>query len=401
MPTGEEVLQRTDFEYCNNKMMDERACKICKVPEPYLQNRKCTADDNDSSSDKESVCGMCYELKDSGKVRKNGKKMMTKVYKKHKGKICPHDKNPELKWGHVIVDTGQKVPIPILSGLGEFKKNPLRRMIGYEIETTEVFDGLKCTALAKEIGAGMVADGGCFEMTTPPANGDKLVELVEMISARIRKYGAKCNGTGAGLHTHVDCRDAGFADMRKIIMLYGKLESGLFSIIDSRRATSGMCKPLGGAGLVMLMSDHVNYKENIIRMVYSDSGKGKGGGGSRGRGKDPQGGDRYVALNLHSWWMRGTIEFRMHHGTTKAEKMIPWGMLLCSMCDIAINRGDKEIDSWPTGLEGLLKVAPTKEVKEWVQQRWDFFAAKRKDKKPLIPEANTNPSAVDDNPYED
>lgn len=384
------------------KMMDERACKICKVPEPYLQHSKCTADDNESTANAETkTCGMCAEWVDTGKKDANGRKIQKRLYHPHKGKICEGDKNAEIKWGHIVVDTGQKVPVPVLSGRNEFNKNPLRRMIGYEIETSECYDGLKCTALAKEIGAGMVADGGCFEMTTPPANGDKLVELITKISERIRKYGARCNGTGAGLHTHIDCRDASYQDMRKIIMLYGKLEGALFSIIDSRRATNAMCKPLGGKGLVMLMSDHVNHKENILRLVYSDNGKGKGGGGGRGRTKDPTGGDRYVAMNLHSWWMRGTIEFRMHHGTTKAEKMIPWGMLLCSMCDIAINRGDKEIDNWPTGLDGLLKVAPTDEVRTWVQQRWDFFASKRAEKnKPLIPEVNTNPDAVAADYYE-
>lgn len=366
---AEEIISKSSWEHLQPNKIQERACRVCKTPEPYLPYVRCSSDDN----------------------QKKNKVVRTKLLKDGTSfEEFDKQQNAKSEHGHIVIDVpGSMIPKPVLSKVGQFKRNPLKRLIGYEIETSTCVDGAKVTRLAREYGCGLGSDGGAFEMNTPPANGDKLCEMITDISTKIRKYGAKCMGAGSGLHTHVDIRDARYPDLRKIIMLYGKTESALYSIIDSRRATNSTCKPLGGAGLVLLMSDYDNHKENINRLVYAQSPKGKGAGLAGRRNKDPRGGSRYVGLNLHSWWMRGTIEFRMHHGTTKHEKMIPWGMLLGSMCDIGIGRGDREIDSWPMGLEGLLKIAPTEEVKRWVQERWDYFASKRANKKePWLPMDN-------------
>lgn len=285
-----------------------------------------------------------------------------------------------------MVKTGNKVPKPILSGRKEFKTNPSKRLIGFEIEVGTYRDGDMVTAIAKKYGCGLGGDGSVpegFEMQTAPANGDKMIAMIQDISHTIRKAGADATNR-AGLHTHIDCRDLRYNCMRKVCILYGKTEAALYSIIDPRRMTGQYCRPMGGDYLVDMMSDPTTAKEELVRLVY---GSGKNLRAAGRRSKEPVGGDRYLGLNLHSWWMRGTIEFRMHHGTTRWEKMINWGMLLAGMVDTASSRGDREIMDWPTGLEGMLAYAPTGAVKEWVKERWEYFASKRKKKDvPVLPQ---------------
>lgn len=308
-------------------MESEKMCEFCKIPEPYAAERTC----------------------DGG--------------------------------AHKFSSTGRSCPPPVLSGRGEFRINPLKRLIGYEIEVSECRDGSRVNSLAQKYGAGLCHDGGMFEMNPPPGNGDKLVSMLKDISTQLREAGVKA-GTRDGLHTHIDCRDLSWEDIRKVCVLYGKTEPALYSLIDPRRFTAnsqrgGFSKPVGGPGLVRMMSSPITAKEDIINFVF---GSKENMLESRGNGKQPRGGDRYLGLNLYSWWIRGTIEFRMHHGTTRWEKMLYWGMLLGGMVQTAVDKGGKTIADWPVGKEGMLAYAPTDDCRKWVNDRWDYFAKKRKNK---------------------
>lgn len=311
-------------------------------------------------------------------------------------RACESCKVPEVygKWTscnrdgeHKFAATGGMVPKFYESKT--FKNNPVKRLIGFEVEVSGCTDGAAVSEYVQSIGGGICQD--ChFEINTPPANGDELIRQTKALSEKIRAAGAVAH-SNAGLHTHVDCRDLDYNSIRKVCVLYGKVEGALYSIIDPRRAhnTCGTswAKPVGGAALVDMMSNPLTAKKNVCKFIFGDESRIR----QRARfdKSPPEGGDRYLGLNLWSWFCRGTIEFRMHHGTTKWQKMIPWGMLLGNMVEIAHGRGDREIASWPVGKAGLLALCPKKtkevDVAAWVNERWDYFASKRKEpSKPLF-----------------
>lgn len=111
-----------------------------------------------------------------------------------------------------------------------------------------------------------------------------------------------------------------------------------------------------------------------------------------------------MGINMHSWILRGTVECRIHHGTTKWQKMIPWGLILAGIADFAIKASESEIKNLPTGRAGLKLIAPdtpicfssipmdpekydaTKDgVRQWIDNRWDFFGKNRKNpNEPII-----------------
>ena len=79
-------------------------------------------------------------------------------------------------------------------------------------------------------------------------------------------------------------------------------------------------------------------------------------------------------MNLHSWFYRGTVEFRLAAGTTNATKIVNWAILCASLLDWAEKHTDEELAALPSdSLEALLAVAPTPDVREWVKARHALF----------------------------
>lgn len=338
---------RTQIRYPAMRLEEEIICDYCSIPKLYAEHMP---------------CGHGQVLR--RKQRKAGEKKETR----------------RSDGAHSWVSSGEMVPVPVLSGPKEFKINPLRRLVGLEVEVNDYVDGEAVSRYAEKIGAGICADCA-YELNTPPANGDAMVKMLVELSDEIRKAGSVAKN-GSGLHTHVDCRDLTYNDIRKVCVLYGKTELALYSIIDPRRCTAnssrgGFCKMVGGKAFAEMFSDPSTAKEDFIRFVYGSEENLKKW---RPGNKAPPGGERYLGINLHSWTMRGTIEFRLHHGTTKSSKMIPWAMLMGGMVQTAASKGDSEIAAWPVGKEGMKAYAPTDMVRQWIDERWDYFASKRKNK---------------------
>ena len=267
--------------------------------------------------------------------------------------------------------SGGRIPSPLRSRT--FNTNPLSRMVGVEIEVSDYRNGKKCSEIAYKWGAAIKSDGSVaqgFEINTAPANGDKFIEMIKDIADGIRANGATANWN-AGLHVHVDMSDASWPDLRRLVVMYARTEDALFNIIDSRRTMNpdgdkNYCKKYGPG--LELVGKTYDYKNLIVKSVFS--GINKNGPGLS---------DRYMGLNLVPLWSYGSIEFRMHHGTTKSDKIIGWALLVAGLCDASTKVSDYEADNWPKGLPGLLKYAPTDDVKKWVQSRWEYFQGKREE----------------------
>lgn len=298
-----------------------------------------------------------------------------KVYVSFDDKNADKCRDCGYKTSESEVKSEVKSPIVFLSKRNQFKRNPSNRLVALEIEVSSYVKGKKCSDVAKSLGAAVMSDGsvpGGFECCTAPANGDILIENLEVLSKTFRECGAKADEK-AGLHCHVDCSDLSYNDLRKLIMIYARTEKAIYGIIDSRRAQGQYSRPYG-PGLEKMVSEPFDCRRDIMSLVFGDRMDHTFKGGF---GKGSHGADRYMGLNLSSWWIRGTVEFRMHHGTTKAEKMVPWAMLMAGMVDSAVKATDKEANNWPVGCEGLLKYAPTEEVKWWCALRYQFFNKKK------------------------
>lgn len=362
---------------CNGKIY----CKYCHIGCLKLHCKACLKQ-VESVTDCCSRCSTCCDDLGCPKVIKvkhiNSMIMIKRGFCEHCSRFCLKErcehcghKEPVLQLASLV---GSSIPTPRLSGVGEFTMNPSKRFIGLEIEVDSYDNGKPVNEVSKKFMCELTSDGSVpdgFELCTPPANGNQFVKMVEEICDALKMAGAK-NTYKSGLHVHVDLSDFRYEDLRKLYLIYSKIEPEIYMIIDKRRASDKFCRMLG-EGLYEECLDPVAWKHKLLQMTF---------GFYKTRDfsvhdKGSHGAARYQGMNISSWWIRKTVEFRMHHGTIQAHKMVHFAKMLCGIADTAMKIGSREAENWPKGIKGLLAVCPDENTKWWVALRYQYFQQKR------------------------
>ena len=239
-----------------------------------------------------------------------------------------------------------------------FLYNPSRRFAAVEIEVFDYQRANKLNSILENWHCAVVHDRSVgdtgFEINTTPACGDVLLTQLADICEGLKQAKAEVGDT-CGLHVHVDARDFGYQDIQKLVRVYKEIEPILFLAIHRSRMKNTFChkcgttffnkfikgikpktKELKQALMSAVYPDAVfqnvakdgNFTENTAKAVRRDSQNHYGGGDYQTR-RTP----RYYAMNLHSYFLRGTIEFRMHHGTTAYWEIAGWAKMLVSLFD--------------------------------------------------------------------
>jgi hypothetical protein len=241
-------------------------------------------------------------------------------------------------------------------------------------------------------GAHRVHDGSLpptgFEINTAPAAGDHFIEQVNEICGALKKMGAFVDNS-CGLHVHADARDFKYADIRKVVLLWERLEPAFMATQSAARTGSHYCRPVGSqyanAMRTLSLPDFVKeagkpkgVKSKFFEGVYG--ARMSDFAGMRGGHYEPPRGNhyddsRYHNVNLHSWIYRGTVENRLHSGTVVARKMIDWATTWAKFMDVAYTTTDKEISLINNPVEFMLsKVAPNKSAADYLKARMRTYA---------------------------
>lgn len=271
----------------------------------------------------------------------------------------------------------------------QFKSNPFDRYIAAEIEVAsmnrfdhgnggdrdDIYDRFQ--KFCNKWGASVVHDGSLpstgFEINTGPANGDLFVQQINEVCGILKEYGGSADRS-CGLHVHLDSRDFTVTKMIAFSKLWPKVEGAMFSLLPRARMGSNYCKPVGNK-LTKALVDNAAISRNVdqfYRNIYDalDPVNVE----SMKMARRPHA--RYYSINLHSWIYRGTVENRMHHGTVDAQKIINWSLLNAALLDVAprLTEADLKGITADDGLAFLVAIAPDQSVKDWVVDRYKFFA---------------------------
>lgn len=228
----------------------------------------------------------------------------------------------------------------------ERRINPSERFIAAEIEVAGKNDEWYASVIEEvnKWGGRVVRDGslpqGGFEINTAPAAGDQFIKEIRAICQTLQKAGAfvteKC-----GLHVHVDARDYSYQDIRRLALVYAALEPALFQMVNAYRRSNIYCMPCG-----QRFHQAMKFQEKPLKDLKKEVFQGIYAMGFEARvyreWKDSA--HRYSALNLHSWFYRGTIECRLFGGTVRSAKIIRWGMLWAKILDQVIRWTDAEAE---------------------------------------------------------
>ncbi len=202
-----------------------------------------------------------------------------------------------------------------------------------------------------------------FEINTAPAGGDLFLDQINDICGVIKESKGVIDKQ-CGLHVHIDARDMKYFDIRRLIKYYSIIEPVLFGMVPASRRASKYCIPCGDQYVVNIerfgfekkrfsffkkkdavkkrkTSSSAALKQSIIYSVYGnipDKSFEK-------KRTDKYGTFRYNALNLHSWFFRGTIECRLFPGSVDAIEITNWGMMWACILDYVSKATDKDIEA--------------------------------------------------------
>lgn len=173
-------------------------------------------------------------------------------------------------------------------------------------------------------------DGGeqC-EFVTPKCTYEDIETVQECVRA-LRKAGAKVNGS-CGLHIHIDGSKHDAKSLKNLVFTFRAKEELIFKAVKTQTSRLGhWCKPID--------DDLVNNIKLIKKL--DDSALKKTWYGTYTDWHDESAhyhGSRYHALNLHSLWYRGTVEFRLFEATLHAGEVRAYITLCLAMSAAAIN----------------------------------------------------------------
>lgn len=200
---------------------------------------------------------------------------------------------------------------------------------GYKKCTVTAPDGRKWTIM-RDASITTTPNGEECEFVTPKCTYEDIKTVQECVRA-LRSAGAKVNDS-CGLHIHVDGANHTAQSLKNLVFTFRAKEDLIFKAVGTQQRRLGRwCKPIDDT-----LVDNIKKLRslNIIGMketwydTYKDSGRTLG---------DHYHGSRYHALNLHSLWYRGTVEFRLFEATLHAGEIRAYINLCLAMSAAAIN----------------------------------------------------------------
>ena len=216
-----------------------------------------------------------------------------------------------------------------------------QRKYGIEIEAMMGEDAahLPCDRLKswKQVTDGSLGDNG-REYVSPILQGDEGFQEIRKFTGILQGWGYFVN-RDCGLHVHIDGRDLGCADIKRLLKIARFFETVLYAMLPESRHEGTYSVPLA------------RFPKSRFRIGAKDEDALKrlwyGPKGSRGVDlKSKYHHSRYYGLNIHSWFYRRSLEFRYHSGTLSALKITNFIVICQALVDKA-----KEIKTFRMSVE--------------------------------------------------
>ena len=165
------------------------------------------------------------------------------------------------------------------------------------------------------------------ELVTPKLTYDQLPVLQECVR-RVRQAGAKVNSS-CGIHVHVDAANHNRQSLKNLIGIMFSKEDILFKALQvNEERAKRWCKKVREPMLRQargLSADETKDLTELERIWYEGNVE-----------HNHYNKTRYYALNLHSVFYRGTVEFRCFNSTLHAGKVAAYVNLCLAMSAQAI-----------------------------------------------------------------
>ena len=153
------------------------------------------------------------------------------------------------------------------------------------------------------------------EFVTPPLNYSD-IELLQNIIRKLRENGAKAHSS-CGIHIHVDGANHTAVSLSRLVNFMTARQDLIYEALQIGDRESNWCHKLNKTLLDAMKKDKNLTKEKAEEIWYSRANDGYCGGIDHQHYNST----RYHGVNLHSFFTKGTVEFRLFNSTLHAGKI--------------------------------------------------------------------------------
>lgn len=153
------------------------------------------------------------------------------------------------------------------------------------------------------------------EFVTPPLNYSD-IELLQNIIRKLRENGAKAHSS-CGIHIHVDGANHTAVSLRRLVNFMTARQDLIYEALQIGDRESSWCHKLNKTLLDAMKKDKYLTKEKAEEIWYSRANDGY----CCGIDHQHYNSTRYHGVNLHSFFTKGTVEFRLFNSTLHAGKI--------------------------------------------------------------------------------
>jgi hypothetical protein len=168
------------------------------------------------------------------------------------------------------------------------------------------------------------------EIVTPILQYKDMEDLQQIIRLLVKK-GAVANDS-CGIHVHVDGANHTPASLSRLLNFAVGRQDLFYEALQIGDRADRWCHKANKKLFKAIKADHADRRA-VERLWYSDLNDGYRGGISH----EHYNSTRYHGINLHAYFTKGTVEFRLFNGTTHAGKIKAYVQFCLAMSAWAIN----------------------------------------------------------------
>lgn len=168
------------------------------------------------------------------------------------------------------------------------------------------------------------------EVVTPILQYKDMEDLQQIVRLLVKK-GAVANDS-CGIHVHVDGSNHTPDSLSRLLNFAVGRQDLFYEALQIGDRANRWCHKANKALFKAIKKDHTDAR-TVERLWYSNLNDGYRGGISHEHYNDT----RYHGINLHAYFTKGTVEFRLFNGTTHAGKIKAYVQFCLAMSAWAIN----------------------------------------------------------------
>ena len=173
------------------------------------------------------------------------------------------------------------------------------------------------------------------EFVTPPLKYAD-IELLQNIIRKLRENGATSHRS-CGIHIHVDGANHNAKSLRRLVNFMTSRQDLIYEALEIGDREYSWCKKLN-SNLLNEMKKNKNLSNEQAELIwYSKANDGYSGGINHQHYNRT----RYHGVNLHSYFSKGTVEFRLFNSTLHAGKIKAYIQFCLAVSAWAITSQDK------------------------------------------------------------